>query len=346
MRVLLDGIARRQPEMLARLQEWSAINSGSLNIEGVQRMREALAEAFAPLGGAAEMIAVPPLTSVDGRGEVIHQPLGEALRIRKRPNAKRQVLLMGHTDTVFPLDSPFQQARMLEDGTLNGPGVADLKGGLVCMLAALTALEESGETELGWEVLLNPDEEIGSQSSLFLMREAAARCDFGLIYEPALADGTLAGARKGSGNFVLVVQGKSAHAGRDFAAGRNAIALLAEATGWLFALNGTREGVTLNPGKVEGGGPVNIVPDVAILRFNVRMEKVEDQAWLQAQFDAVLEKLRAREGFSASLHGSFTRPPKVLSAANEQLFNELKQTGAAAGSTYFLAGDGRLLRWQ
>jgi glutamate carboxypeptidase len=328
----LDWVSTQYSPMIETVQAWSRINSGSLHVAGVRRMREALQDAFAELGGEAEVLPVPPLQTVNPQGELVETPLAEALRIRKRPDAPVKIFLGGHMDTVFPQDSHFQEPRWLDDNTLNGPGVADLKGGLVVMLTALKALERSPFAEkVGWEVLLNPDEEIGSQSSAPLLIESAKRNHVGLIFEPALADGTLAGARKGSGNFTYVVTGKAAHAGREFEKGRNAIALLAELIGKLYALNGQREGVTLNPGKIEGGGPVNIVADKAILRFNVRMPQPEDQQWLAEQFEKIEATFADRDGFTLTRHGAFTRPPKPLSDANEKLFELLKECGAQLG---------------
>lgn len=328
----LDWISTQHPTMVETVQQWSRINSGSLHVAGVRRMREALQEAFSVLGGEMEVLPVAPLQSVNAQGALEETPLAEALRIRKRPDAPVKVFLGGHMDTVFPEDSPFQEPRWLDDNTLNGPGVADLKGGLVVMLTALQALERSPFAEkIGWEILFNPDEEIGSQSSAPLLEESAKRNHVGLIYEPALADGTLAGARKGSGNFAYVVKGRAAHAGREFDKGRNAIALLAELIQQLYALNGEREGVTLNPGKIEGGGPTNIVPDTAILRFNVRMPRPEDQQWLEEQFTRIETGFADREGFRITRHGAFTRPPKPLSEQNSRLFELLKDCGAKLG---------------
>ena len=329
---ILEWIDQQHEQMVETLLAWSRINSGSFHIEGVRKMRGALTEAFRPLGGEIEVLPVPALESVNTQGEVEKIELAEALRIRKRPDAPLKVVLSGHMDTVFPKDSHFQEPRWLDDNTINGPGVADLKGGLLCMITALTALEKSHWAEkMGWEVLLNPDEEIGSQGSNALLQEAARWADIGMIYEPALADGTLAGARKGSGNFALVVKGRAAHAGREFNQGRNAIMLLGEMIGALYALNGQCDGVTLNPGKIEGGGPVNIVPDTAILRFNVRMPLPEDQKWLQRQFDRIVAEFSARDGFEITLHGAFTRPPKPLSKANTRLFELLRECGAELG---------------
>ena len=101
----------------------------------------------------------------------------------------------------------------------------------------------------------------------------------------------------------------------------------------LNGLNGKREGVTLNPGKIEGGGPTNIVPDTAILRFNVRMLELDDQQWLQSQFDEILARFNKRDGYSVALHGAFTRPPKVLSDANQRLLELVRDCGAELGQT-------------
>jgi glutamate carboxypeptidase len=328
----LSWIEAQYPQMIERVMAWSAINSGSYHLAGVRAMREAVAEAFSILNPVAEVIPLAPLETINTRGEIEAKEIAEALRLTKRPDAPIKVFLCGHLDTVFPVDSPFQKARWLNENTLNGPGVADLKGGLVVMLYALQALEASPyAAQIGWEILFNPDEEIGSQSSHPLLVEAASRNHFGMIYEPALADGTLAGERKGSGNFTFVVRGRAAHAGRDFHAGRNAIALLAELIQRLYALNGQREGVTINPGKIEGGGAVNIVPDLAILRFNIRLPRAEDQLWAESQLKALEQEFSQREGFSVALHGRFTRPPKPLSAENHHLFELVQDCGVMLG---------------
>ena len=202
----LDWLSTQSAEMIALTERWANINSGSYNIKGLRTMRAALADAFATLGGMAEIIPLAPLRQIDAHGESVMIEMAEALTIRKRPEAKLQVLFVGHMDTVYGIDHPFQKTMKLPGNILNGPGVADLKGGLVIMLHALMALERSPWAEnIGWQVSLNPDEEIGSIASDPLLKAAAAGKTLGLVYEPALADGTLAGARKGSGNFTIVV---------------------------------------------------------------------------------------------------------------------------------------------
>ncbi len=297
-------------------------NSGSFNAAGVNAVRKQIAALFADLGGQTEVIPVAPWQSLGDDGEIQQRPLGDALRIRKRPDAPLQLFLCGHMDTVFAADHPFQTVRYQDEDHLNGPGVADLKGGLVVMRAALMALENSPLAErVGWEILLNPDEEIGSQSSMPLIQEAAKRCDVGLIYEPSFPDGNYAGQRKGSGNFAFRATGRAAHAGREHHLGRNAIRALAEAIVMLDDLNGQREGVTFNPGFIHGGGAVNVVPDRAMARFNVRMEQAEDMDWCEQEIRKIVQRIDARDGIALELHGGFTRPPKTLSPANQRLFD-------------------------
>ncbi|WP_372737400.1 hydrolase [Neptunomonas sp.] len=328
----LDWLDSQQDEMLAKTIELALLNSGSLNTAGVNRVRQKLAQYCEALGGNAEVIPVAPFEFVSASGEVSHAPLGDALRIRKRPEAPLQIFFCGHMDTVFPADSSFQDITWLDDNTLNGPGVADLKGGLMVMLKAIEALERSPwANNIGWEILFNPDEEIGSPGSAPLIADAASRVDLGMIYEPCMPDGTLAGARKGSGNFSIVVRGKAAHAGREHHLGRNAIRAMCDFISALDDLNGQREGVTINPGFIEGGGAVNVVPDLCLSRFNIRLERPEDEAWCTQHIEELIAELNQRDGINATLHGGFGRKPKVLSAANQKLFELAKECGEDLG---------------
>lgn len=209
------------------------------------------------------------------------------------------------------------------------------------MLHALMALERSPWAEnLGWQVLLNPDEEIGSVASDPLLKAAAQGKMLGLVYEPALADGTLAGARKGSGNFTLVVRGRAAHAGRNPEEGRNAIVALADITQRVFALNGQREGLTLNPAKLEGGGALNVVPDLAILRFNIRTREAADEAWVLGELHKLVDEWANKDGYHAELHGHFTRKPKPMAPAVKAVFDLVQQCGAELGLTIGIKPSG------
>lgn len=328
----LHAIDSRQAVMRERLVTLAKINSGSDNVVGVNRVGEYMAGYFAELGVDVDRHALQPVTQVNDDGEVTPRPLGDAFVFSQRPQAPVQVLLVGHLDTVFAVDHPFQSVREIAGNRLNGPGVADLKGGLIVMHTALAALENSPWREhIGWRVILNPDEEIGSPGSAPLLIQAAQQANAGLVFEPSMPDGSLAGARKGSGNFALVFHGRAAHAGREHHLGRNALRALADCLAAIDVLNGEREGVTINPAFVHGGGANNVVPDRGLLRFNIRIERGEDEAWFQHQLDAILADINAREGITVECHGGFGRKPKILDARQQQLFNLVADCGRELG---------------
>jgi len=143
-------------------------------------------------------------------------------------------------------------------------------------------------------------------------------------------DGGLASERKGSGNFHVRVKGRAAHAGRDFAAGRNAIAAASRIAVALDGLNGKREGVTLNVARIDGGSPLNQVPDNAVLRFNARFPDAAACHWMEF---AIAEALKAerRNGIEVDLHGGVTRPAKPFTPTQKKLFGEVKKAGALIG---------------
>ena len=326
----LDG---RRSEMTDVLRAWCAINTGSGNLGGLAQMRDVLAEAFSvALGVEAEIVSSKPHPVVSRDGDVADRPVGDCLRFVKRPQAPVRVLLAGHMDTVFPADHPFQNDRMIDADTMNAPGAADMKGGILVMLRALEAVERSSVADrIGFEVILNADEEIGSLGSDAILREAASRAHFACCYEPALADGTLAGARKGTGNFSAVFSGRSAHAGREHHLGRNAVVAGAGFACAVSALSGAREGLTVNVARIDGGGPNNVVPDKAVVRFNVRTQSPDDADWVRARLDELVDADRLPEGVSALLHGGFTRPPKPMSPELLAFFQSLRAIGAELG---------------
>lgn len=325
----LDG---KRAAMTETLRAWCAINSGSHNLPGLDRMRAALADAFSELGGEVETVKAAPLTVVTARGEKEERQVGDCLRIVKRAQAPVRVLLAGHMDTVFPADHPFQTDRLIDADTLNAPGGADMKGGLLVMLYALTAVERSPLAErIGYEIIINADEEIGSPGSAALLAEAARRAQFACVYEPTMPDGALAGARKGSGNYSAIFKGKSAHAGREPHLGRNAIVVAAEFATRIAALDSARAGLTVNVARLDGGGPNNMVPDRAVVRFNARVERGEDADWFGAEAARLVAEIGGREGYAGELDGGFARPPKPMSPQLKEFFKALKALGVELG---------------
>ncbi|MBK5920008.1 hypothetical protein CCR80_03005 [Rhodothalassium salexigens] len=318
--------------MVAMVERWAHQPSGSWYDDGLAAMGAIVRDAFADLGGTYDAVEAAPGQTVTDAGEAVAIRYGPIHRFTQRAHAPRRVLLTGHLDTVYPEHSPFTRCRWLDDTTLNGPGVADMKGGLIVMLHALKAFERTPLAQgVGWQVLVSSDEEIGSIGSGPALDAGAARAHIGLTYEPALADGTLAGARKGSGNFTLVVDGRSAHAGREFEAGRNAVWQLARAIDALYALNGQRPGVTVNPAVIHGGSANNVVPARALCRFNIRVRDADEQAWAETELAHLVDRLNGEDGFRATLHGGFYRPPKVLSPANRALFDLVGRCGETLG---------------
>lgn len=322
--------AAQAAPMLAQVERWAPVNSGSRNLDGLKAVAGLLADAFAALPGEIAMVDPDPVESVAADGTVSTIAHGQHLHLRVRPEAPVQMLFTGHMDTVFAADHPFQQLKWLEPGVLNGPGVADMKGGIAVMLAALGAVEASPLAgRIGYDVILNSDEEVGSGSSAALIARAAQGKLAALTYEPALPDGTLAGARAGSGNFSIVVTGRSAHAGRNPEEGRNALVAAADLA--LRLKRAVAPGLAVNPAKIDGGGPNNVVPDHAVLRVNFRPATPADEAKAQALMDRIIADVAAEHDVHIHAHGGFGRPPKPLDPKAEQLFGLVKQAGVDLG---------------
>lgn len=316
--------------MLRQVEQWAAINSGTGNLAGLKTVAGLLADAFAALPGEVRLVAADPVESVDAVGEVKTIRRGDHLHVRVRPEAPVQLLLTGHMDTVFAADHPFQDLKWLADGVLNGPGTADMKAGISVILAALTALEASPlANRIGYDVMINSDEETGSQASAALIAELAKGKTAALTYEPALPDGTLAGARPGSGNFSVIVHGHAAHAGRNPQDGRNALLAAADLALRLGALKS--DVLKVNPAKIDGGGPNNIVPDSAILRVNMRPSTPDAMAAAQAAMHDAITAISREHDVHCHVHGGFNRPPKPLDAAATRLFELVRDCGAALG---------------
>ena len=317
--------------MLDQVLQWSAVNSGTRNLAGLERMAGLLADAFSALPGELVLEQPASVQAVDSRGKAVEVEHGKHLHLTVRPDAPLQLLLTGHMDTVYGVEHDFQETRWTDDGVLNGPGVADMKGGLAVMLAALKAIEQNPAAKsIGYEVVIDSDEEVGSPSSAALLLEAAQGKTAALTYEPAaLPDGTLAGARPGSGNFSFVVRGRSAHAGRNPEEGRNAIVAASELA---LRLSMSRTpGLTINPARIEGGGPNNVVPDLAILRVNLRPRTTDDQEIAARLIAKALDETAAAHEVFIEAHGGFGRPPKPLTEEAEALFALVKQAGADLG---------------
>ncbi len=323
--------------MLAQVQAWSAINTGTGNLPGLAQQAAALVEGFSALPGIVELVDPAPVSAIAADGSAFDKPHGQHLVVRVRPQVNRRILLTGHMDTVFPADHAFQTQRWLDDETLNGPGVADMKGGIAVMLHALLAFERSdAASALGYDVLINADEETGSLASAALIADLAAGKLAALTYEPAaLPDGTLAHERGGTGNYSITITGRSAHAGRNPHEGRNAIVAAADLILRLKALESGD--LTINPARLEGGAANNVVPDHAVLRFNIRPKSTAAMEAFDSDLNALLRSIETAHDIATHRHGGVTRPPKPVDVKAQRLFDLVRECGAELGQD---------IRWQ
>lgn len=304
----IASLTAAEPALRQRLIDWAGINSGSDHPAGLARMAAVLRDACREL---TPDVALEPL---DAAGRV-------AVCARLRPTAPIQILCSGHYDTVYGATHPFQKTTQVEGGRLSGPGVADMKGGLVVMLAALAAFEQTPAAgQLGWEILLTPDEETGSQASRSRIESAAPRFDAALIFEPARENGDLVRSRKGTGIFTLTCHGREAHAGRNPQDGRNAIVALAGVLLGLHRLPDEVPDLMLNVGSIQGGGAVNIVPALASAEINVRIGRTETAAVFLDRLRALLAPIEAQEGYRFELAGGFNRLPMEAGEVTTRLF--------------------------
>jgi glutamate carboxypeptidase len=293
--------------ILSILESWVSVNTGTDNLEGLDAFKDILIRAFLPLNAHLEIIDLPGRTVVSDHGDTLIKPVGKALVFTKRPDVRPRVLFSGHMDTVFSAQSPFQDYKMLPHGRMNGPGSCDMKGGLLILLETLKLWESSKHAHrLGWQVIINPDEEVGSPSSESLLTDAAKNADVGLIFEPSFADGTLVSSRKGSATLTFIARGVAAHAGRDFHKGKSAVVAMSRFIAEVDALN--VKDININFGHLAGGKATNIIPDLAICRVGIRANTLDA---LKSTIESIKGMAVEREiPIEIVLHT--LRPPKTI----------------------------------
>lgn len=327
----IAALPARTAELGALLERWANNNSGSGHAAGLARMADTLRADFSRAFPAATIEDI----ATDAPG--FNPPGTRALRIRLRPAAPTQVFLCGHYDTVYEANDAFQTCRWLDTTTLNGPGVADMKGGLVTILAALQAFEATPHAaRLGWEVLLTPDEETGSHGTAHLFRAASARHQFGFVVEPGRPSGDIIHSRKGTGGIVATCHGRAAHAAKVPNDGRSAILALAEFLLEAAKIPSEMPGVMVNVGNIRGGTPAtNVVPHFAESEIDIRINKIADGPPLLARFQTLADRINTRHGLKLTLKGGFNRPPKECLPAEEAAFPEWQRAARDVGVPAF-----------
>ncbi len=308
-------VEERADEMTRTLESWVDSNTGSGNPDGLDRFATRLREAFADLGFE---ISVEPGAALDIPG-MNGARTGPTLIGRRRARAQSQrtplrLLLMGHYDTVFETDSPFQRFRRIDGASrATGPGVADMKGGLVVLLYALRALHANGVLDQAhWTLLFNADEENGSLGSRATIEREARRADYGFVFEAAQTGGAMIRSRRGLGQFHLVVEGTAAHSGSSHSKGRSALLELAEKILLIEALTDYERGITLNVGVARGGTKRNIVPEYAEAWIDLRYDRPEQGEEIRRALESIAAQTHV-DGTRTTLWGTLHRPPKTSS---------------------------------
>lgn len=316
---LLRYARNRQPDIIALIRELVECESPSDDARAVNRLVELLTARM----GAARVRTFP-----GGR-------FGKHLRAEFTLEGSRkegQILVLGHSDTVWPLGTlrsmPFRQSR----GRLWGPGVFDMKGGLAFFVFAMRALFELGVPVRRRVVLqVNSDEEVGSESSRALTEEAARHSTAVLVLEPGtVLDGKLKTARKGVGDYTVTVRGRPAHAGVDFASGASAILEMGRQLERMAGFTRLDRGITVSPGVIRGGTRSNVIPAECTAEVDVRIPLAADAAYLARRF-ASLKPFDKR--CSVEVTGGVNRPPMERSAGIQKLFARAKNLASDLGVT-------------
>jgi glutamate carboxypeptidase len=316
--------------MLACLERAVEMESPSGAKPAIDRMARFFARKFRGAGGSAAVLEHPRA------GAAVLAEFPAPARPTKR-GAARPVLLLGHHDTVWELGTlramPFRRRR----GRVYGPGVLDMKSGIVCALWALRALEAlSVPRARPVRVFLNPDEEVASRAFRGRILSEARRACAVLVLEPAAAGGALKTARKGVGEFRITVQGRSAHAGIDPKAGVNAISELARQILRIEQMADAERGLTLTVGVIEGGTRSNVVPESAQARVDVRVPRLADARRLERRLHA-LKPIHPQARLT--IEGGVNRPPMERKRA-VALFERARALGKKMGFELHEAATG------
>ena len=293
--------------MLADLAALVEVESPSLQLDAIERSATAVAELIERrLGSAAELV-----------------PSAAGPHVHWRGDGEPRVLLVGHHDTVFPLGTLATRPFRVDDGHATGPGVFDMKGGIVLGVHAVAGLGDRS----GVELLFTADEEVGSGASRALIEARAEACGAVLVLEPAADDGALKIGRKGTGGFDVIIHGRAAHAGLEPERGVNALIEAALQVLAISELADPARGTTVTPTVARAGTADNVVPAEATIRADVRVSELKEAARVEAAMAALAPfDPEAR----LEVAGGVNRPP-MPQPATAELFALARKVAAEAG---------------
>lgn len=339
---MVQWLATEEAAMLSLMERLSNLNSGSLNKSGIDAMADIFGSELRALGFSTSRLPGDVIEMPSCPGSEYTVDLADHL-LAVHPGAGPRLLLMGHLDTVFPPDSPFQQ--FSRDGdTMYGPGVSDMKSGLIIMLYALKALAASGYLDdKAITVLLNSDEEMGSLSSRKYLEAQAAEHDFGLVYESS-GNNSMVRQRKGLGQARFVVHGKAAHAGGAHEQGRSAIKELAYKVVEIEKLTDYESGVTVNVGVISGGEARNTIAPCAEalvdLRYPEPQQGLDAVTAFESIFDSVYSYAVNSGELSTESWTNLHRPPKIPTPESDALLEKTIAVGRLLGQELGVTDSG------
>ena len=296
--------------MLADLELLVNAESPSHELALLDRSAAVLADIFVRRLGAAPVIVPGPF------GPHVHWSGGGV----------PSVLIVGHHDTVFPVGTVAERPFAVVDGRATGPGVFDMKAGIVQAIHAVASLDDRS----GVELLVTADEEIGSHSSRDLIVERALACGNVLVCEPSADGGALKIARKGTGTFELVVHGKASHAGLEPEKGINSLVAAAELVGKVVHFADLSKGTTVTPTMAKSGTADNVVPALTRVVVDTRVEQPGEKERLEALFAALVAAGTSVPGAVVELEGGINRPP-MPESASASLFRVAVEAARSAG---------------
>lgn len=313
-KTLLAATTRRLRAATEELRTLVDLDTSSHNREGLRQAAQWIGAQLRSLGMSVE--------EQDGGAPIV---IG-----RMRGSGQHRVLLLAHFDTVFDPGEAGRRPFRIEGERAFGPGVADMKGGVVTAWEALRALAEMGWREFGELTLIhNADEEIGSPGSRAAIEAAARYADVCLVAEPGRPDGSVVTARKGIARYTLRIRGKAAHAGVNPQDGASALVALAHKVLALHALNDRARGISVNAVVLQGGTRSNVVPEAAVGEIDVRFVSGADGEEVLAAVERIVETVHL-PGTGSALEGGLNRPP-MEAGIGARLFDLAVEAAAALG---------------
>ncbi|PGT91611.1 M20 family metallopeptidase [Bacillus sp. AFS040349] len=322
-------IYQQKKEMLTFIEKLVNIDSSSYDKEGVDQIGRILQDNYTALGFHVKVIP--------------QENYGNHLVIQHKEAKNPNIVIIAHMDTVFPKGTAIERPFKIEGNRAYGPGVIDMKSSQAAVLYAIKALLNEGHKGYkNIKIILNSDEEIGSPTSRSLIESEAKGMRYALVMEPARKDGSLVTARRGKGNYTLIVEGKAAHSGIEPEKGRSAIEELAHKIIQLHELSDHENGISVNVGLIEGGSSANTISDHAEAQIDVRMKEIEQVEIIEERLEEICSTTEV-SGTKIVLEGEMNRPPmeknkktrallRIIQDVGDEIGIEIEDTATGGGS--------------